>query len=65
MTERFLRIREVKRITGLPTSSLYEAIAAGDFPKQIRLGTKRVGWIEREILEWQKARIAERDEAAA
>lgn len=65
MTERFLRIAEVKRVTGLPTSSIYELIGKGQFPKQVSLGPGRVAWIEAEIARWQLARIAERDGAAA
>jgi prophage regulatory protein len=63
--ETFLRIRDVHRITGLPTSSIYELMSKGRFPRQVRLGPQRVCWVEAEILEWQRARIAERDEAAA
>jgi prophage regulatory protein len=33
----------------------------GRFPKPIPLGERSVGWIESEIIAWQKARIAERD----
>jgi prophage regulatory protein len=65
MTERFLRIREVGNITGLPVSSIYELMAKGKFPRQVRLGPQRVCWVEAEILEWQRARIVERDEATA
>jgi prophage regulatory protein len=31
------------------------------FPKRVRLGQSRVGWIEEEVLDWLNARIAERD----
>jgi prophage regulatory protein len=34
---------------------------AGKFPKRVRLGANRVGWIEQEVLEWLSERIAERD----
>ncbi len=34
---------------------------AGKFPKRVRLGTGRVGWLETEIDDWIRARIAERD----
>jgi prophage regulatory protein len=62
-TERFLRIRQVRDITGLPQSSIYEAITKSEFPRQVRLGRQRVGWLESEIRAWQNARIAERDDA--
>lgn len=35
--------------------------AAGSFPKRIRLGQGRVGWLEEEIDNWIAARLAERD----
>jgi prophage regulatory protein len=38
-------------------------VSRGVFPKQVRLSPRAVGWIESEILEWQQARIAERDAA--
>jgi prophage regulatory protein len=35
----------------------------GLFPRRIRLGANRVGWLEHEIDEWLAARAAERDSA--
>lgn len=35
--------------------------AAGQFPKRVRLGTARVGWVDEEVDDWLRARIAERD----
>ena len=34
---------------------------AGKFPKRIQLGPNRVGWIESEVEEWVRQRIANRD----
>ncbi|MER9554659.1 AlpA family transcriptional regulator [Mesorhizobium sp. C416B] len=61
----FLRRPEVQRVTGLSTSSLYERMQAGDFPKPIRIGPKAVAWDEAEIAEWQERCLANRDKAAA
>ena len=36
----------------------------GKFPKRVQLGQNRVGWVEAEVDEWIKARIAERDMSA-
>jgi prophage regulatory protein len=60
MTETFLRLAEVERITGLPRATIYEMVSKGAFPKQVRLSPRAVGWIESEIQQWQEARIAER-----
>jgi prophage regulatory protein len=57
----FLRIADVCRVTGLPRATIYEMVNKGTFPKQVRLSPRAVGWIESEILDWQQARIAERD----
>ena len=34
---------------------------AGKFPKRVRLGQGRVGWIEEEVLAWLQVRIQERE----
>ena len=34
---------------------------AGRFPKRVRLGPGRVGWVEDEVLRWVQIRINERD----
>jgi prophage regulatory protein len=34
---------------------------AGLFPKRVKLGNNRVGWIEQEILDWLQERIDARD----
>lgn len=61
----FLRRHDVERITGLPTSSLYQEMAEGRFPKPIKLSNRRVGWIASEVEEWAASRIAAaRGEAA-
>ncbi len=65
MLKRFLRRHEVTRVTGLSCSTLYDEMAAGRFPKPFRITANRVGWLESEIADWQKARLAERDSKAA
>jgi prophage regulatory protein len=59
-----LRRPAVEEMTGLNRSSIYEYMAKGTFPKPIRLGPRAVGWLEPEIIAWQKQRIAERDKPA-
>jgi len=46
-------------MTGLKRSSLYEAISQGRFPKQIRLGTRSVGWLLTEVEAWIAERVAD------
>jgi prophage regulatory protein len=61
MVQRILRRSDVESATGLPRSTIYERMAAGTFPKPVPLGVRAVGWLEEEIINWQKRRIAERD----
>ena len=49
---RFIKLAKVKDYTSLSTSEIYRRIAAGTFPKQIRLGPKSVVWDESEVLAW-------------
>ena len=58
MDERILRLPAVKERTGLSRSSVYEKIAARDFPKPIALGARAVGWLESDIDAWIDRRVA-------
>lgn len=58
---RLLRIEEVEHRTGLKTSTLYQYMLDGKFPRPVPLGNKSRGWIEAEVDAWIGMRIAERD----
>lgn len=51
------RIREVTKITALSRSTIYAYIAAGKFPKPLRLGVRAVGWSSDAVFQW----LAQRD----
>ncbi len=55
---RLIGIAEVKQITSLGRTSIYEAIGRGEF-KPAKLGRKTV-FSESEIVAWVNARLAER-----
>jgi len=55
-----LRANDVQRATGLSKSQRYRLIAAGKFPKQIKIGSRASGWLLEEIEQWIQARAAER-----
>ncbi|WP_345884990.1 helix-turn-helix transcriptional regulator [Shewanella algae] len=44
-------------------SSIYSYMAAGYFPRSVKLGPRLVAWVEDEIDEWIAERIEERDGA--
>ena len=60
---RFIKLAQVKDYTSLSTSEIYRRIAAGTFPKQIRLGPKSVVWDESEVLAWCEQMAAQREVA--
>ncbi len=61
MLQNILRLPELLPRAGLKRSEIYALIAKGKFPKPIPLGKRAVGWLEQDIVDWQKARIAARD----
>ena len=60
---RLLRRPEVENLTGLSRACIYEKMDAGDFPHPVKIGVRAVAWVESEIGDWQRQRIAERDNA--
>jgi prophage regulatory protein len=62
---RFLRREDVQHMTGLATSTIYEKMAAGTFPKPIRVTPRRVAWLEADVREWQRAILAAAGREAA
>jgi len=51
------RLPEVLRQTGLSRSTIYEMINRGDFPKQVQLGRRAVGWLGEDVLAWIRVKI--------
>jgi prophage regulatory protein len=52
VTNRVLRLPEVKTITGLSRSTIYLRVAAGSFPRPVSLGPRAVGWLQAEVEAW-------------
>lgn len=57
MTNRFIRIAEVKEITGKSRSAIYADMAISTFPQSILIGARSVAWAESDIAAWVKAKI--------
>jgi prophage regulatory protein len=55
--QKISRLPDVIGQTGLSRSTLYELIRRGDFPRQIRLGPRAVGWVDSDIDDWIRRRI--------
>jgi prophage regulatory protein len=58
---RILRLSAVKAKTGQATSTIYAAMASGNFPRPVSLSERSVGWLESEVDDWVRSRIAARD----
>lgn len=56
---RLARLPEVMRATGLPRSTIYKLMAAGDFPASIRLAPRAMAWRLAEVHAWISQRAAD------
>jgi prophage regulatory protein len=53
----FLRLPEVKAVTGLSKSSLYALIREKRFPAPVHLAPRTVAWVRSEIKQWATNRV--------
>jgi predicted DNA-binding transcriptional regulator AlpA len=53
----FIRLPEVKAVTGLGKTSIYEMIRTGSFPAPVRVAPRAVAWIRAEIRQWAIDRV--------
>ena len=58
-TRRIWRLPDVLEQTGLSRSTIYEMIGRGEFPRQINLGPRAVGWVSDDVLDWIDFKIRE------
>ena len=56
---KIIRLPEVKALTGLSRSTIYQKIIEKTFPTQISLGPKSVGWLENDVQNWIQEKIAQ------
>jgi prophage regulatory protein len=57
---RFIRLPEVKKMTGLGKTTLYGMVKDGEFPAPVKIGGRAVAWVESEVDQWAVGRLAER-----
>jgi prophage regulatory protein len=50
--QRILRLAQVREVTGLGRSCIYQLQAQKEFPQRIKIGVRAVGWIESEVQQW-------------
>lgn len=47
-----LKLRDVTRLTSLHHATIYRLMKRDEFPRQIRLGQRRVAWRASEVSDW-------------
>lgn len=52
---KLIRLPEVKSLTGMARSTIYERMKEGSFPRPLKLSIRHVAWRERDILDWIEA----------
>ena len=64
-----IRLSEVQRRTGYSKAWIYRLISQGRFPKQVKIGSRAIAFVESEIDEWiaknidSSRKLANREEA--
>ena len=55
---KILRLPQVCEVTGLCRSMTYQLVAELRFPQRVKIGTRAVGWLDKEVNAWLIRRIA-------
>lgn len=58
VSQRLIRLPEVREKVPLSRSMIYLLVSRGEFPKPVNLGRRSVAWVEAEVDDWVKARIS-------
>jgi prophage regulatory protein len=56
----YIRLPEVRRITGLSTATIYRMAVGGKFPRQAKVGEQAVAWIRAEVEQWATSKAEAR-----
>jgi len=65
VTQKLIRLPEVRQRVPLSRSMIYLLISRGEFPKSVSLGRRSVAWVEVEVDAWVASRISGSRETAA
>lgn len=57
---KLLTKRQLKELVVYSPQHIARLEKAGSFPKRVRLGQARVAWVEEEVMDWLKKRLAAR-----
>lgn len=51
-TDRLIQLDEVKSMTSLSRSTIYQKMSMGDFPESVSLSNRCTRWSQNELQEW-------------
>jgi len=65
--QRIIRERDLPQYVGLRRTQIAQLIASGEFPAPVKLSDtgRAKGWLEADLIVWQRGRIAKRDHGVA
>lgn len=61
---RVVRLADLPQYCALKRTQINALIAKGAFPRPVKLSSRRKAWLEQELIQWQRHKIAERDRSA-
>lgn len=56
MSDQLIRLKEVSNRFCIPTSTIWDWIKKGNFPKPIKMGERFIAWRESELNAWLDAK---------
>ena len=62
--DRFLRLPEVEHLVGMKSSAIYQRVKTGGFPKPVRIAPRYSVFVESQVRQWMRDRVAESLKAA-
>ncbi len=62
-THQLIRLAEVLKMTGFSKTSLYEAIASKEFPKNVKISKRSSAWVLSEVQDFIKKKMDHRSQA--
>ena len=54
MKNKFLKLHDIKQLTKVSGSKVYQMVESKQFPKPIKIGHRSVRWVREEVNEWVK-----------
>ncbi|MDB2423363.1 AlpA family phage regulatory protein [Paracoccaceae bacterium] len=60
----WIRASEIQSLVPYSLNHILRLENAGEFPKRVRIGANRVAWLQSEVDEWLKNKLAARNDSS-